>query len=46
MKTKTPPTLETIERLLDEVDEWYGRVRKIRKRLGCNRAAKLIGSAA
>ncbi len=34
MKTKTPPTLETIERLFDEVDEWYGRVQKIRQKLG------------
>ncbi len=34
MKTKTPPTLETIERLFDEVDEWYGRVHKIRQKLG------------
>ncbi len=34
MKTKTPPTLEAIERLFDEVDEWYGRVQKIRQKLG------------
>jgi hypothetical protein len=34
MKTKTTPTLETIERLFDEVDEWYGRVHRIRQRLG------------
>ncbi len=34
MKTKTPPTLEAIERLFDEVDEWYGRVHKMRRRLG------------
>ena len=34
MKTKTTPTLETIERLFDEVDEWYGRVHRVRQRLG------------
>jgi len=34
VKAKTPPTLETIERLFDEVDEWYGRVDTIRKKLG------------
>jgi hypothetical protein len=34
MKTKTTPTLETIERLFDEVDEWYGRVHRIRQKLG------------
>ena len=34
MKTKTAPTLATIERLFDEVDEWYGRVQKIRQKLG------------
>jgi hypothetical protein len=34
MKTKTTPTLDTIERLFDEVDEWYGRVHRIRHRLG------------
>lgn len=34
MKTKTPPTLEAVERLFDEVDEWYGRVQKIRQELG------------
>ena len=33
MKTKATPTLETIERLFDEVDEWYGRVHRIRQRL-------------
>jgi hypothetical protein len=34
MKTKTTPTLETIERLFDEVDEWYGHVHRVRQRLG------------
>ena len=34
MKTKTTPTVETIERLFDEVDEWYGRVHRIRQKLG------------
>jgi len=34
MKTKTTPTLETIERPFDEVDEWYGRVHRVRQRLG------------
>jgi len=33
MPTKTPPTLSTVERLFDEVDEWYERVHKIRQRL-------------
>lgn len=33
MATKTAPTLDTVERLFDEVDEWYGRVRAIRQRL-------------
>lgn len=26
MATKTVPTLETVERLVDEVEEWSGRV--------------------
>ena len=34
MKTKTTPTVETIERLFDEVDELYGRVHRIRQKLG------------
>lgn len=34
MKTKTTPTLEAVERLFDEVDEWYGRVHRIRQKLG------------
>jgi hypothetical protein len=29
----TTPKLSTIERLLDEVDEWSGRVAKIRQRM-------------
>jgi hypothetical protein len=33
MATKTAPNLSTVERLLDEVDEWFGRVREIRQRL-------------
>ena len=33
MSTKTAPSLSTIERILDEVDEWYGRVHKIRQKL-------------
>ena len=33
MATKTAPNLSTVERLLDEVDEWCGRVQEIRQRL-------------
>lgn len=33
MRTQAPPTLETIEGLLDEVHEWHSRVLKIRQRL-------------
>lgn len=33
MPTKAAPTLSTVERLLDEIDEWYERVRKIRQKL-------------
>jgi len=33
MATKTAPKLSTVERLLDEVDEWYGRVQGIRQKL-------------
>ncbi len=33
MATKTAPSLSTVERLLDEVDEWYGRVQEIRQKL-------------
>jgi hypothetical protein len=31
---KTPPNLSTVEQLLDEVDEWSGRVQEVRQRLG------------
>jgi len=31
MATKTLPNLSTVERLLDEVDEYCGRVQKIRR---------------
>jgi len=34
MTTKTAPTLETVERFFDEVDEWYVRVHRIRQKLG------------
>jgi hypothetical protein len=34
MATKTAPNLSTVERLLDEVDEWSGRVQEVRQRLG------------
>jgi len=33
MATKTAPSLSTVERLLDEVQEWAGRVQEIRGRL-------------
>jgi hypothetical protein len=33
MSTKTALSISTIERILDEVDEWYGRVHKIRHKL-------------
>ena len=33
MATKTAPSLSTVERLLDEVDEWSARVREVRRRL-------------
>lgn len=33
MAVKKAPTLATVQRFLDEVDEWYGRVRKIRREL-------------
>jgi len=33
MSTKTAPNLLTVERILDEVDEWYGRVRTLRQKL-------------
>ncbi len=34
MATRTIPTVETVERLVDEVDEWYSRVHKIRQKMG------------
>ena len=34
MAAKTAPALETVERLFDEVDEWYGRLEAIRRKLG------------
>ncbi|HUI42876.1 MAG TPA: hypothetical protein VL523_13000, partial [Terriglobia bacterium] len=33
MATKTAPALDTVERLFDEIDEWYGRLHGIRQRL-------------
>ena len=33
MATETTPTLDTVERLVDEVDEWYARVHKIRQKM-------------
>jgi hypothetical protein len=33
MATKTAPNLSTVERLLDEVDEWSGRVQEVRQKL-------------
>lgn len=33
MATKTAPTLETVQRLVDEVEEWSGRVQKIRQKM-------------
>ena len=33
MTTKASPNLSTVERLLDEVDEWFGRVQGVRQRL-------------
>ena len=29
MATKTAPTLDTVERLIEEVEEWSGRVHRI-----------------
>jgi hypothetical protein len=34
MTTKTAPRLETVERLIEEVEEWSGRVHKIRQKMG------------
>jgi len=33
MATKTLPNLSTVERLLDEVDQYCGRVQKIRQKM-------------
>lgn len=33
LKARTQPSLETLEALLDEVNEYYERVRKIRQKL-------------
>jgi hypothetical protein len=33
MAAKTAPGIETVERLFDEVDEWYQRVHEVRRRL-------------
>ena len=33
MATKIVPSLETVEGLISEVDEWYERVRKIREKM-------------
>jgi len=33
MKTQAPPALETVEGILDEVDEYYGHVSRIRQRM-------------
>lgn len=33
MATKTAPTIDTVERLIEEVEEWSGRVHKIRQKM-------------
>jgi len=33
MKTEAPPSLETVEGILDEVDEYYDRVSCIRQKM-------------
>ena len=33
MTTKTAPRLETVERLIEEVEGWSGRVHKIRQKM-------------
>jgi hypothetical protein len=35
MATKIVPSLETVERLIVEVEQWYERVRKIRPKMTC-----------
>ncbi len=47
MATRTAPKLETVERLVDEVEEWYGRVQKIRQKMarvkrGCDAYQDLL----
>jgi hypothetical protein len=37
MATRIAPTLSTVTRLLDELDEWHARVRKIRHKLARHR---------
>jgi hypothetical protein len=34
MTTKTAPKIGTVERLIEEVEEWSGRVHKIRQKMG------------
>jgi len=34
MATQTMSALSTVETLLDEVEEWFDRVRKVRRKLG------------
>jgi hypothetical protein len=34
MATQTTPTLSTVERLLDEVEQYAGRLQKVRHKLG------------
>jgi uncharacterized coiled-coil DUF342 family protein len=33
MATRTAPRLETVERLIEEVEEWSGRVHRIRQKM-------------
>ncbi|HXX21728.1 MAG TPA: hypothetical protein VEO19_01105 [Terriglobia bacterium] len=33
MATKTAPRIETVERLIEEVEEWSGRAHKIRQKM-------------
>jgi uncharacterized coiled-coil DUF342 family protein len=33
MATKTAPRLDTVERLIEEVEEWSGRVHRIRQKM-------------
>jgi len=33
MATKTAPRLDTVERLIEEVEEWSGRVRRTRQKM-------------